>query len=127
MDEKMKMKSEEGDKKANQVLRSLKRSRVRTEIVMYLYKIYPEASYPAEISRNAGIDATNVLGGLQGVGGFDKANSLLEMELVDKIERDGETYYQLSERGKSFIESIEPPITSYHENDKKKTGGKKQK
>lgn len=38
------------------VLRSLRRSRVRTEIVMYLYKIYPEASYPAEISKNAGIE-----------------------------------------------------------------------
>jgi len=46
------------------VLRSLRRSRVRTEIVMYLYKIYPKASYPAEISRNTGIDPTNILGGL---------------------------------------------------------------
>ena len=29
-------------------------------------KIYPEASYPAEISRNIGIDSTNILGGLRG-------------------------------------------------------------
>ncbi|RJS68593.1 hypothetical protein CW713_07085 [Methanophagales archaeon] len=33
-------------------MRSLRRSRVRTEIVIYLYKIYPHGSYPAEISRN---------------------------------------------------------------------------
>jgi len=44
-----------------EVLRSLRRSRVRTEIVMYLYKIYPNASYPAEISRNTRIDPTNIL------------------------------------------------------------------
>ncbi|MEA1998592.1 MAG: archaellum operon transcriptional activator EarA family protein [Euryarchaeota archaeon] len=44
-----------------EVLRSLRRSQVRTEIVMYLYKIYPNAPYPAESSRNTGIDPTNIL------------------------------------------------------------------
>jgi predicted transcriptional regulator with HTH domain len=68
-----------------QVLRSLRRSRVRTEIVMYLYKIYPEESYPAEIGRNIEIEPTNILGGLRGMNHrFDESNSLLGMGLVDK-------------------------------------------
>lgn len=91
-----------------EVLRSLRRSRVRTEIVMYLYKIYPKASYPAEISRKTGIDPTNILGGLRGMGNrFDAANSLLKQGVVEKIERGDATYYRLSELGKSLIESIQ--------------------
>ena len=89
------------------VLRSLRRSRVRTEIAMYLYKIYPEASYPADIARNIGIEATNILGGLRGMNHrFDESNSLLGLELVDKIGDNGATYYQLSEHGKSVIEEL---------------------
>lgn len=91
-----------------EVLRALRRSRVRTEIVMYLYKIYPKASYPAEISRNTGIDPTNVLGGLRGMGSrFDTSNSLLKQGVVEKIEREKATYYRLSELGKTLIESIQ--------------------
>ncbi|MCW3135716.1 MAG: putative transcriptional regulator [Canidatus Methanoxibalbensis ujae] len=90
-----------------EILRALRRSRVRTEILMYLYKIYPNASYPAEISRNTGIDPTNILGGLRGMGSrFDEANSLLKLGLVEKIERGNATYYRISERGKAFIESL---------------------
>jgi predicted transcriptional regulator with HTH domain len=93
---------------AEEILRSLRRSRVRTEILMYLYKIYPRASYPAEISRNTGIDPTNILGGLRGMGNrFDESNSLLSMGLVDKIERNSIVYYQLSKRGKNLIEGLE--------------------
>ncbi len=90
-----------------EILRSLRRSRVRTEIVMYLYKIYPRASYPAEIARNTGIDPTNVLGGLRGMGiRFDASNSLLGQGVVEKIERGKTTYYRLSERGKSLIDGM---------------------
>ena len=89
------------------IVRSLRRSRVRTEIVMYLYKIYPNASYPADISRNTGIDPTNILGGLRGMGSrFDKTNSLIERGIVEKVELEGATYYQLSKRGKSVFESL---------------------
>ncbi len=91
-----------------EILRSLRRSRVRTEIIMYLYKIYPRASYPAEISRNTGIDPTNILGGLRGMGSrFDESNSLLKQGAVEKIEREKATYYRLSKRGKSLIESMQ--------------------
>ena len=89
------------------VLRSLRRSRVRTEIAMYLYKIYPAASYPADIARNIGIEPTNILGGLRGMTRrFDESNSLLGMGLVDKIGDNGATYYQLSEHGKLVIEEL---------------------
>ena len=89
------------------VLRSLRRSRVRTEVAMYLYKIYPEVSYPAEIGRNIKIEPTNILGGLRGMNHrFDESNSLLGMGLVDIIGDIGATYYRLSEHGKSLIEEL---------------------
>ena len=87
--------------------RSLRRSRVRTEILMYLYSNYPRASYPAEISRNTGINSSNILGGLRGMGRFDTGNSLLKQGVVEKIERENTTYYRLSERGKSLIECMQ--------------------
>ncbi len=91
-----------------EILRALRRSRVRTEILMYLYKIYPRASYPAEISRNTGIDATNILGGLRGMSSrFDESSSLLNQGIVEKVERGDVTYYRLSERGKALVESLQ--------------------
>jgi predicted transcriptional regulator with HTH domain len=59
-----------------QVSRSLRRSKVRTEVALYLYKIYPEASYPADICRNTGITPTNILGALRGMG--ERGKSLIE-------------------------------------------------
>jgi predicted transcriptional regulator with HTH domain len=41
---------------------------------------------------------------------FNASNSLLGMGLVDKVERVGETYYRLSERGKSVIEKLNPDL-----------------
>jgi predicted transcriptional regulator with HTH domain len=91
-----------------EILRALRRSRVRTEILMYLYKIYPRASYPAEISRNTGIDSTNILGGLRGMSSrFDESSSLLKQGIVEKIELGDVTYYRLSERGKALVESLQ--------------------
>ena len=91
-----------------QVSRSLRRSRVRTEVALYLYKIYPEASYPADICRNTGITPTNILGALRGMGKrFDKSNSLVGLGLVDEIRVNDTTYYRLSERGKSLIENLD--------------------
>jgi predicted transcriptional regulator with HTH domain len=82
---------------------------VRTEVALYLYEIYPEASYPADIARNIGIDATNVIGALRGMGSrFDESNSLLGLGLVDIIEDKGVTYYQLSEQGKLVMEKLNP-------------------
>ena len=44
------------------VFRSLRRSRVRTETLMFLYKSYLLASYPAEIARKTGIYPTSIIG-----------------------------------------------------------------
>ena len=87
---------------------SLRRSRVRTEILMYLYSIYPRASYPAEISRNTGIDSTNVLGGLRGMGSrFDESYSLTKQGVVEKVDIGDSIYYRLSERGKALVDSLQ--------------------
>jgi len=92
----------------SQMLRSLRKSRVRTEIIMYLYTMYPEASYPTDIANDTEIDATNVMSGLRGMGnGFGKSKSLLEVGLVDKVERDDGIYYQLSKQGKSLVENLD--------------------
>ena len=110
MREKGKRKEKRKEKKGGfeQVFRSLRRSRVRTEILMFLYKCYPNASYPAEISRKTGINPANVLGGLRGMGNrFDAGNSLLKHGVVEKKEHGNATYYRLSELGKSLIESAQ--------------------
>ncbi len=65
--------------------------------MMYLYNNYPEASYPAEIAKNTGIDPTNVLKCLNGTGWFGAAKSLLNQGVVEKMERGGGTYDRLSE------------------------------
>lgn len=89
------------------IIRSLKRSRVRTEILMYLYKIQPAASYPSEISRHTNIDATNVLGGLKGMGArYDGSNSLLGLGVIELVNYNGVSYYRLSKKGKTVIENL---------------------
>ncbi|MBE0515973.1 MAG: hypothetical protein IBX41_01090 [Methanophagales archaeon] len=85
----------------------LRRSRVRSEILMYLYGNYPKASHPEEISRDTGIELKNVLRGLKGRGGwFKESDSLLKQGVVEQMEQGGTTYYRLTERGKSMIESM---------------------
>lgn len=85
----------------------LRRSRVRTEILMYLYSKYPTASHPEEVSRDTGIDLKNVLRGLRGKGGwFKESDALLKQGVVEQVEHGGTTYYRLAERGKSMIESM---------------------
>lgn len=96
-----------GGKVDFEVFRSLRRSRVRTEVLMYLYKIYPEASYPAEIARGTGIDPSNVLGGLKGMGKrFGASDSLLKHGIVEKMEKGDTTYYRLSDRGKYLMDGL---------------------
>jgi predicted transcriptional regulator with HTH domain len=96
-----------GIKKSVEAPPFLRRSRVRTEILMYLYSNYPKASHPQEISRDTGIELKNVLRGLTGKGGwFKESDALLKQGVVEQIEQGGTTYYRLTERGKSMIESM---------------------
>jgi len=92
--------------KFEQVFRSLRRSRVRTEILMYLYNHYPRASYPAEIARDTGIDPLNVLRGLSGRSRFDASHSLLKQGFVEEMSQGDIPLYRLSERGKSLMERM---------------------
>lgn len=88
-----------------QAIRSLRTSIVRTKTALYLYKIYPEASYPAEISRNTGSDPSTIIGGLTGeLNNYLKSNSLIEQGIVTKISIDDKVYYKLSSFGKELIE-----------------------
>ena len=89
------------------VFRSLRRSRVRTEILMYLYTHYPRALYPAEIARDTGINPINVLGGLKGMGRFDTSSSLLNQGFVEELSQGDIPLYRLSERGKSLMERLQ--------------------
>jgi predicted transcriptional regulator with HTH domain len=74
---------------------------------MYLYKIYPDSSYPSNISRHTKIDPTNVIGGLRGMGSrYNKTNSLIGIKLVEEVQLNGATYYKLTETGKKLIESM---------------------
>ncbi len=90
-----------GPKQESEILSALERSGEKTEIVMYLDKIYPNTADNADISKYTGIDPSDSLGALR------------EMGLVDMIERDKVTSYKLSERGKSLIDTVEPPSIFY--------------
>ena len=92
--------------KFEHVFRALRRSRVRTEILMYLYNHYPNASFPTDIARDTGISPSNVLGGLRGRGRFDTSNSLLNQGFVEEMSQGDIPLYRLSERGKSLMERI---------------------
>ncbi len=93
-------------KGSEEISRSLKRSRVRTEILMYLYAYYPKASQPAEIARHTGIDSLTILRGLRGSGRFDASHSLLKHGVVEEMDQGDIPSYRLSERGKSLVESM---------------------
>jgi len=103
----MKEEEKRAVKKAVDAPPFLRRSRVRTEILMYLYSKYPKASQPEEISRDTGIALNNVLSGLTGKGGwFKESDALLKQGVVEQLEHGGATHYRLTEHGKSMIESM---------------------
>jgi predicted transcriptional regulator with HTH domain len=86
------------------ILRSLKKSRVRIQILTYLYKISPSVSYPHEIARRIRVDPSNVIGGLRGMGNrYNGNSSLIEMGLVEAIETNGDIYYRLTDLGKKIM------------------------
>ncbi|CAD6493421.1 MAG: hypothetical protein DIAAKJNI_00490 [Candidatus Argoarchaeum ethanivorans] len=87
------------------ITRSLRKSRVRIQILSHLSKIYPKMSYPNEIARSAGVAPSNILGGLRGMGNrYNGNSSLVEMGLVEVIETNGDAFYKLTELGKEICE-----------------------
>ncbi|MDW5551474.1 archaellum operon transcriptional activator EarA family protein [Methanosarcina sp.] len=90
------------------VILSLTRSGVRRSILMYLYEIYPQASYPAEIARRINAHPMSVIGGLKGINNrYDISSSLLKLEMVFIVEENGSIFYKLSEIGKEIAEDLQ--------------------
>lgn len=89
------------------VIRSLMRSGVRKSTLLHLQKIYPQASYPAEIARRIDAYPMSVIGALKGVNTrYNASNSLLALGAVSVIEDGGTIYYKLSEMGMKIAESL---------------------
>lgn len=90
-----------------EILRSIRKSRLREEILFFLYDIKPEYSYPSEIARNVRSDPSNVLGCLKGMRKrYSEKRSLLELRLVEILEKDGKSYYGITEKGKEVTEYL---------------------
>jgi len=86
------------------ILRSLHRSDLRKRILLYLYDIYPLATYLSEIARVVGSDPSNVREALVELGNsYNGESSLVYLGLVEKIDNDR---YRLTEYGKKVVEHL---------------------
>lgn len=89
------------------ILRSINKSILRRKVLFYLYNIHPNADYLSNISRMVRSDATNVLGCIKGMGNrYNGSSSLIELGLVEIVERDGFKYYRITELGKRVVEYV---------------------
>ena len=89
------------------ILRSINKSILRRRVLFYLYNIHPNADYLSNISRMVRSDATNVLGCIKGMGNrYNGSSSLIELGLVEVVERDGFKYYRITELGKKVVEYV---------------------
>ena len=80
-----------------EILRSMRRSGLRKEVLKYLANIYPEKAYLSQIAYDLDVQATNVLGVLFGFKGrYVAESSLVSLNLVLIIEKAGKKYYQLN-------------------------------
>jgi len=83
---------------------SLRKSRVRREVLGYLISIYPSRSYASEIARKTRLRVTDVCGALNGLSDrFKKENSLVDLNLVEKTERDNYIFYRATEQGQKTL------------------------
>ncbi len=80
---------------------SLRRSRVRREVLSFLARIHPRASYPSEIARAINARADQVLAALRGYGTrYRRDISLLGLGLVREVGRGPKlTLYAATEKG----------------------------
>ncbi len=86
------------------ILRSLNKSVLRKKVLLHLDTVYPNADYLANIARVVGSDPSNVLGCLKGMGNrYNGNSSLIELGLVELVERDGYKYYRITELGKKVV------------------------
>ncbi|KYK38053.1 MAG: transcriptional regulator [Theionarchaea archaeon] len=79
---------------------ALRKSRIRREVLGYLISIYPSKSYASEIARKTRLRATDVCGALNGLSDrFKKETSLVDLNLVEKTEKDNYIFYRATELG----------------------------
>jgi hypothetical protein len=90
------------------ILRSINKSTLRKRVLLHLSSIYPNYDYLSNIARKVGSDASNVLGCIRGMGNrYNGSSSLIELGLVEVIEKDGYKYYRATELGKRIAKYIE--------------------
>jgi predicted transcriptional regulator with HTH domain len=86
---------------------ALRKSRIRREVLGYLISIYPSRSYASEIARQTRLRATDVCGALNGLSDrFKKENSLVDLNLVEKTEKDNYIFYRATELGARTLNVI---------------------
>ncbi|WP_048151273.1 helix-turn-helix domain-containing protein [Palaeococcus ferrophilus] len=96
------------------ILRSIHRSDLRKRILMYLYDIYPSATYLSEIARVVGSDPSNVRGALVGLGNrYNGESSLVYLGLVEEVMSNGFRYYRLTDYGKKVVEYLKDYYSYY--------------
>jgi len=93
--------------KLAEIKSSLRKSRLRREVLSFLASIYPEASYSYEVSRALGISATQVLGVIKGLPkSYEPKKSLLALGLVEEVDcyAIGRIkFYRISKLGLSIV------------------------
>jgi hypothetical protein len=88
------------------IIRSLKKSRIRKDVLLFLLKIYPEGSYIAEIAAKIGADPSNVIGALRGNRRYKDSLSLASLGLVEGEEVKETRFYRLSDKGMEMARSL---------------------
>ncbi len=89
------------------IIRSINKSILRRKVLFYLYSVYPNSDYLSNISKMIRSDATNVLGCIKGMGNrYNGSSSLIELGLVEIVERDGFKYYRITELGRKVVEYV---------------------
>ncbi len=93
-------------RKSRQTFNSLIEKPVGTEVLMYLFTIFPKVSRPVDISKQISVDLNGVLEALHTLSNKNTIECLLGIGLVNKVEREGEACYGISKRGKSLMEGL---------------------
>lgn len=88
------------------ITRSLKKSRVRKDVLLFLLKIYPKGSYVAEIAARIEADPSNVIGALRGNRRYKSSMSLASLGLVKGEEVKETRFYRLSDRGMEISSAL---------------------
>lgn len=87
------------------IVRSLNKSDLRRKVLFYLDSIHPNHTYLSELARAIRSDPANVLGCLRGMGNrYNGNSSLIELGLVEVVERNRFKYYRLTQYGKEVVQ-----------------------